>query len=74
MPLINCEINLILTRSKKYVIASNTAANQKTTFVITNTKLYVLIVTLSTQDNSKLLQQLKSVFQRANHSNKCQSK
>ena len=65
MPLINCEINLILTRSKKYVIASNTATNQETTFAITDTKLYVPIVTLSTQDNSKLLQQLKSVFQRA---------
>ena len=59
MPLINCEINLILTRSKKYVIASNTATNQEATFAITDTKLYVPIVTLSTQDNSKLLQQLK---------------
>ena len=31
---------------------------------ITDTKLYVPVVTLSTQDNSKLLQQLKSVFKR----------
>ena len=30
MPLINCEINLVLTWSEKCVIASNTAANQQT--------------------------------------------
>ena len=35
-----------------------------TTFVITDTKLYVPVVTLSTQDNAKLLQQLKSGFKR----------
>ena len=30
MPLISCEINVVLTWSEKYVIASNTAANQQT--------------------------------------------
>ena len=35
------------------------------TFAITNTKLYVPFVTLSIQDNIKLLDQLKSSFQRA---------
>ena len=49
VPLINCEINLILTWSANCVV-SNAAANQATTFAITNTKLYVPIVTLSTQD------------------------
>ena len=44
MSLINCEINLILTSSKNCVIASNTA--QETTFAITDTKLYVPVVTL----------------------------
>ena len=39
MPLINCKINLILTWSKNCVIASNTAANEETTFTITDTKL-----------------------------------
>ena len=34
----------------------------KTTFSITNTKLYVSVVTLSTEDNAKLLEQLKSGF------------
>ena len=34
------------------------------TFKITDTKLYVPVVTLSTQDNFKLLQQLRSGFTR----------
>ena len=49
MPVINCEISLILTSSKECAISSNTAANQEATFVITDTKLYVPVVTLSTQ-------------------------
>ena len=52
--LINCEINLILTWSANRVISEG---NRVTTFAITDTKLYVLVVTLSTQDNTKLLQQ-----------------
>ena len=59
MPLINCEINLILTWSANCVI-SNAAAGQATAFAITDTKLHVPVVTLSTDDNGKLLQQLKS--------------
>ena len=64
MPLINCEINLILTWSTNCVMVSTNVANQNATFEITDTKLYVPVVTLSTQDNSKLLQQLKSGFKR----------
>ena len=64
MPLINCEINLILTWSANCVIVSTNVANQNATFEITDTKLYIPVVTLSTQDNSKLLQQLESVFKR----------
>ena len=56
MSLINCEINLILTWSEKCVLSNDTKA---TTFAITDTKLYAPVVTLSTQDNAKLLQQLK---------------
>ena len=73
MALINCEINLILTWSENFVMAHNTAANQATTFAITNTKLYVPVVTLSTQDNAKLLQQLESGFKRIINWNKHQS-
>ena len=52
MPLINCEVNLILTWSSTCFIANSTEA-----FPVTNTKLYVPVVTLSTQHNAKLLQQ-----------------
>ena len=57
MPLINCEINLILTWSEDCVICSG---NGKTKFKITDAKLYVPVVILSTEENAKLLQQLKS--------------
>ena len=60
MYLINCEVNLILTWSANCVIPEG---NRQTNFAMTDTKLYVPVVTLSTQDNSKLLQQLKSGFE-----------
>ena len=59
MPLINCEINLILKWSANCVFVSTNVANQNATFLI-DAKLHVPVVTLSTQDNAKLLQQLKS--------------
>ena len=57
MLLINCEVNLLLTWSRDCVITNYTGEGK---FAITETKLYVPVVTLSTQDNAKLLQQLKS--------------
>ena len=57
MSLINCKINLFLTWSANCFIIHNPVVNQVPTFALTDTKLYVLIVTLSTQDNVKLLQQ-----------------
>ena len=45
-----------------------------TTFAIIDTKLYVPVVTLSPQDNAKLLQQLKSGFKRTMNRKKYQSK
>ena len=62
MPLINCEVELILTWSADCVIISTNLANQVPTFIITEINLYVPIVTLSTQDNAKLLPKLKSSF------------
>ena len=44
MPLINCEVNIKLTWSKDYVITNSTG---EVNFQITETKLYVLVVTLS---------------------------
>ena len=73
MPLINCEINLDLNWSKKCVIVATTVADQGTTFLITDTKLYVPVVTLPTYDNAKLLEQLKSGFKRTTNRNKYQS-
>ena len=64
MPLINCEIELILTWSADCVIINTNIPNQNPTFTITETNLYVPIVTLSTQDNTKFSQQLKSYFKR----------
>ena len=61
MPLINCEVNLILTWSPTCIISS---ATEETKFKITETKFYVPVVTLSTQDNVKILQELKSGFKR----------
>ena len=64
MPLINCEIELILDWSANCVIIYTNLANQVPTFTITETNIYVPVVTSSTQDNAKLLTQLKNGFKR----------
>ena len=50
------KINLIFTWSDKCVLSNDTKA---TIFVITDTKIYVPVVTFLTQNKAKLLQQLK---------------
>ena len=67
MPLINCEVSLILTWSPTCVI-TNSAGQGKSK--ITDTNLYVPVVTLSTEDNEKLLQRLRSGFKRVINWNK----
>ena len=67
IPLINCDVNFILTWSSNCVITNSTGAG---TFEIADTKSYVPVVTLLTQDNFKLLQQLKSGFKRVINLNK----
>ena len=74
MPLINCEINLLLTWSASCVIVSTDVGNQNATFAITDTKLYVLVVTSSQQDNPTLLEQLQFGFKRVINWNKYLSK
>ena len=59
-----------MTWSKNCVVSSATG---ETKFAITETKLYVPVVTLSTEDNAKLLQQLKSNFKRKINWNKYES-
>ena len=57
IPLINCKISLILTWSRNCVISEmNRVTN------LTDTKLYVLVITLSNNDNEKLLPHVKSGF------------
>ena len=70
MPLIHCEISLMLSWSANCVITNSTGAGR---FEKTHTKLYLPLVTLSTQDNAKLLQQLKSSFKRTINWDKYQS-
>ena len=51
MPLINCEIELILDWSANCSIIYTDVNHQAPTFTITEANLYVPVVTLSTQDN-----------------------
>ena len=67
MPLINCKINLFSFWSEDCVISSVTGA---TKFILTDP----VVVILSTQDNAKLLQQLKSGFKKTINWNKHQPK
>ena len=62
MALIKCEINLILTWPANCVISFCTATNQTARLATTDAKLYVPVVSLSTDDYVKLLQKLKSGF------------
>ena len=62
MPLVNCEIEHTLDWSANCVKTYADVANQAPIFTITETNLYVSVVTLSAQDNSKLLPQLKMVL------------
>ena len=89
IPLINCEVSLTLSWSENCVITSLekrlvTAAQGDNTevrddsptgaaFKITDCKLYVLVVTLSAEDDNKLLKQLKTGFKRTIKWNKYRS-
>ena len=74
IPLINCETNLILTWSEKCVITSKATRvgvgdNRinyllNATFKITDTKLYIAVNTLSTQNDNKLSERLRTGFKR----------
>ena len=70
MLLIYCKVNPILTWSKDCVITNSTGEGK---FAITEAKLCVPVVTLSTKDNEKLLQQLKSGFKKTINCNKYES-
>ena len=76
IPLINCEVEIILTWTKNCVLADMTVANNPPTrleFQIKDTKLYVPVVTLSKENDIKLLEQLKSGFKKTIKWNKYRS-
>ena len=82
IPLINCEVELILTWSKNCVLADMTVnadadpaivAPSGAIFQITDTKLYVPVVTLSKENDTKLLEQLKTGFKKTIKWNKYRS-
>ena len=60
MPLINCKVELSLKWYERCLLTAATTA----TFEITDAKLYVPIVTLSIEDNSKLSKLLNEGFKR----------
>ena len=75
MPLVNCKIDLELTWHKDCMIFSeNAAANQVVSLMITDTKLYIPAVTLSTKDNTNLTKQLNQGFKRTIYWNQYVSK
>ena len=59
MPLVNCEISLILTSSENWKLIYGSIDDQVPNFAITGTKFYVPIVTLSTQKNVKTIRSIK---------------
>ena len=79
MPLINCKVKVILTWSQNCVLINKSTRDagygadlivykidnpENAIFQITNTKLYVSVVTLSKENNIKLLEQLKTGFKK----------
>ena len=66
MPLINCKVELSLKWYERCLLTAATTA----TFKITDAKLYVPIVTLSVEDNSKLSKLLNEGFKRSIYWNK----
>ena len=82
-PLISCEVSLELKWNKNCIITrdqvgvnldgGNTAAPTSAIFVINDCKLYVPVVTLSKDDEIKLLTNLKSGFKREIKWNKYRS-
>ena len=88
IPLLNCEVELILTWFKNCVLIDKLTRDadydadprvseinnpENAVFQITDTKLYVPVVTLSKENNIKLLEQLKSGFKRTIKWNKYRS-
>ena len=70
MPLINCKVELSLKWYNNCILSS---AGTASTFAITDTKLYVPVVTLKIEDNAKLSNLLSAGFKRSIYWNKYQA-
>ena len=70
MPLINCKVEISLKWYENCILSS---AGTAAAFTITNTKLYVPIVTLKTEDNAKLTKLLSEGFKISIYWNKCKA-
>ena len=77
MPLINCKVELSLKWIDNCVLITaavgadtNATGVDSATFKITDAKLYVPVVTLSTEDSAKLAKQLSEGFKRIVYWNK----
>ena len=70
MPLINCKIHLELNWIEDCILSS---AGDSEKFKITDVKLHVPIVTLSTKDNLNLIKQLSNRFKRSAYWNNYQT-
>ena len=70
MPLVNCEISLHLKWSRNCIIVACIANNQTPKKKKNDTKLYVPTVTLSSQENIKILKPIESGFKRTINWNK----
>ena len=64
MPLINCDTDLILIKSTNCFFSRWHLGKSSANITVTDTKLYDTVVTLSTQDNAKVFEKLKSGFKR----------
>ena len=71
MPLINCKIKLNLTWKKECVLST---ADDNGVFIISDTKLYVAVVTLSKEDNKDFIEQQNKGFQRSIYWNEYKTK
>ena len=70
MLLINCKIDLKLTPTKYSIFSANENDNSNDNgnniiFAIKDTKLSVLVVTLSAKDNQKILKDLSKKFEKS---------
>ena len=71
MPLINCKIKLNLTWKKECVLSTGAG---EAVFIFNDTNMYVLVVTLSREDNKDFIEQQNKGFQRSIYWNEYKTK